>query len=138
MNQYCYDLTYSKYDNNPYTLLTESVWSVRVCCSFGKNGSADAYFVPDVIPSQPPIHVANEHTLNYKLSCFRDETFGGEPIAFPAIVKRGDPLYCRARVDAWHSRLFLVVHSCRFMPSANSKSGFYFFKDRLVSFQNFI
>lgn len=133
INHYCYDFTYSKYDTDPYALLTESIWSMRVCCSVGKNGTAVASFVPDVLPSQAPIYVENEHSLTYNLSCYRDETFSGPPISYPAMVKRGDSLYCRAAVDAWHPRLFLVVDSCRFMPSAESENVFYFFRNRLVT-----
>lgn len=43
---YCYDVSYSQYDDDPETLIMDAVWNKRACCSVFKNGTVQSDFSP--------------------------------------------------------------------------------------------
>ena len=55
---YCHDVLYSKFGHYPYRLLTDSVWTQRLCCVVERKGSVRGAFLPH-LPAPPPIYSDN-------------------------------------------------------------------------------
>lgn len=121
---FCYDLSYTQFDSNNDTLLTDNVWTRRTCCSQGKNGTAMASFRPLLIPVQPPVYSVS--SVNFTMGCFTDESFTGSLITSSTVLTRGEDVYCRVTTDVWDSNLYLIVPTCKFYGSITGTPAFTF------------
>ena len=127
---YCYNVTYSPYQNSPNNvLIMDSVWRRRACCLVSKNGTVTGLFEPQAIPYQD---VQINTTTHFSLECFLDEHFQGAPLTFPATVTRGQDVFCRVTADTWDEKMFLVVPNCRFTNSPTEEVVFFFLDDKSV------
>ena len=66
MRHYCHDVTYSKFGLQPYKLLTDSVWTRRLCCVMEENATVSVSFLPKV-KNQLPVYTTNSQ-VGYVLS----------------------------------------------------------------------
>jgi len=139
---YCYDISYSAFNDSPSTLITDHTWSTRVCCAIDRNASADASFRPVIDDSSHDTNVLlsiddQRKIIKYALYCFTETNFSGVPLQFPAVVRRGMELFCKVNVSSWDRNLYLVVTSCQFLTSLDAKdetTTYYIVKDKYVDY----
>ena len=129
---YCYNVSYSPFPSARSTLLMDTVWGRRACCSVEKNGKVTAFFKPQTIPDE---QISIETKISFSLQCFLNEKFGGTPLSFPATVQRGEDVYCRINADTWDKRMFLIVPNCRFTSSLQGGVVFQFLNDKCPTSQ---
>lgn len=134
VTHYCYDLVYSKMEQDSGQLRTSQAWSRRLCCIVRTNATSTGSFLPQV-EALSPHYAHNSRGHSFDMQCYLGVIpTSGKDLTFPLTIRVGEPVSCMVSAVSWDPHPTLVVSDCKFMTSSNG-SGLesYFIKDKCIT-----